>query len=171
MPIEISKVTNARVYINGTDFIAKAEEVDLPKIKFKTTETKGLALIGETELPTILEKMEARFKFNSIYPEFIKIASNPFETASVIIKAPSAIYTQLGVQFKPFRAELRGTFKEFDTGKIKKGENAEAEATMSVYYYKLEYDGKEVYEVDILNNILKIDGKDMLAEYRLAMGG
>jgi len=171
MPIEISKVTNARVYINGTDFIAKAEEVDLPKVKFKTTETKGLALIGETDLPTILDKMEARIKFNSVYPEFVAIASNPFKTVSVIVKSPAAIYTQEGVQFKPLKAELRGTFVEFDTGKMKKGDNAEAEARMSVYYYKLEYDGREVYEVDILNNILKIEGKDVLADYRNAMGG
>ncbi|MEM4958575.1 MAG: phage major tail tube protein, partial [Nanopusillaceae archaeon] len=65
MAIEVNKVTNARVYINGTDFIAKAEEIDLPKVKFKTTETKGLALIGETDLPTVLDKLEARIKFNS----------------------------------------------------------------------------------------------------------
>lgn len=171
MAIEINKVTNARVYINGTDFIAKAEEVDLPKVKFKTTETKGLALIGETDLPTVLDKLEARIKFNSIYPDFVAYASDPFKVHTIIIKAPVGVYTQEGTQFKPLKAEIRGVFKEFDVGKMKKGDSAEAEASIAVHYFKLEFDNREIYEVDVLNNILKIEGKDVLAEYRAALGG
>ncbi len=78
--IEISKVFNARVYIDSIDFIAKAEEVDLPKIKFKFADTKALGLYADSELPTGLDKMEARLKFNSVYPEFIKLAADPFTT-------------------------------------------------------------------------------------------
>lgn len=49
---------------------------------------------------------------------------------------------------------------------MKKGDSAEAEASITVHYFKLEFDGREIYEVDVLNNILKIEGKGVLAEYR-----
>ena len=51
--ISSNRGTNARVWIDGSDFIARAEEVDLPKVKYKTTELKALGLVGETELHTI----------------------------------------------------------------------------------------------------------------------
>ena len=51
--ISINRVTNARVWIDGTAFIARAEEVDLPKVKYKTTALKALGLVGEPELHTI----------------------------------------------------------------------------------------------------------------------
>lgn len=170
--IEISKVFNARVYIDGTDFIAKAEEVDLPKIKFKFADTKALGLYGDSELPTGLDKMEARIKFNSAYPEFIKLAADPFTTRTVIVRAPVQIWTQQGVtKTAPLKAELKGFFKEWDSGKFKKADSTEAEATLSVIYYKLEVDFKEVVEIDTINNIYKVDGKDILLDYKTSIGG
>jgi P2 family phage contractile tail tube protein len=172
MAIEISKVFNARVYIDGTDFIGKAEEVDLPKIKFKFADTKALGIYADSELPTGLDKLEAKIKFNSVYPEFVALASDPFTARTVIIRAPYQVWAQQGViKTAPLRAELRGFFKESDSGKLKKADSAEAEATMSVIYYKLEVDGQEIIEIDVLNNIYKIKGEDKLRDYTQAIGG
>ena len=71
----------------------------------------------------------------------------------------------------PVKAEIKGFFKEFDTGKIKGRESAEAEATISVIYYKLEVDNKEVVEVDVMNNIYKVEGNDVLQAYKTNIGG
>jgi P2 family phage contractile tail tube protein len=170
--IEISKVFNARVYIDGVDFIAKAEEVDLPKVKFKFADTKALGIYAESELPTGLDKMEARIKFNSVYPDFVALAADPFTVRTIIVRAPYQVWTQQGVsKTASLKAELRGFFKEFDTAKMKRADSAEAEATLSVIYYKLEVDGQEVVEVDTFNNIYKVKGKDILQDYRSAIGG
>lgn len=172
MAIEISKVFNARVYIDGTDFIARAEEVDLPKIKFKFADTKALGIYADSELPTGLDKLEARIKFNSVYPDFISLAADPFTSRTVIIRAPYQVWTQQGVaKTAPLKAELKGFFKEWDSGKFKKADSAEAEVTMSVYYYRLEVDGIEIIEIDTINNIYKVKGNDILAEYRTVIGG
>jgi len=170
--IEISRVFNARVYIDGTDLIAKAEEVDLPKVKFKFADTKGLGLYGETELPTGLDKMEARLKFNSMYPEFVALAADPFTARTVIVRASKQDWTNQGVMRElPVKAELRGFFREFDTGKLKRADASEMEATMSVYYYRLEIDGQEVLEIDVFNNIYKVNGEDKLLAYKVNIGG
>ena len=172
MPIEVGKVFNARVYIDGTDFIAKAEEVDLPKVRFKFADAKALGLYGEMELPAGLDKLEARIKFNSIYSDFIALASNPFVLRTIIVRASKQDWDQRGVAREvPVKAEIRGFFKEFDSGKFKAREAAEAEATISVLYYKLEVDGKEVVEVDVMNNIYKVEGRDILQAYKANIGG
>lgn len=170
--IEIAKVFNARVYIDGTDFIAKAEEVDLPKVRFKFADTKALGIYAESELPTGLDKMEAKIKFNSVYPDFVALAADPFTVRTVIVRAPYQVWTQQGVsKTAPLKAELRGFLKEFDTAKLKRADSAEAEATLSVIYYKLEVDGQEIVEVDTFNNIYRVKGKDILQDYRSAIGG
>ena len=170
--IQMSKVFNARVYIDDTDFIAKASEVDLPKIKFKYADTKALGLYAESELPTGLDKMESRFMFNSIYGDFLAIASEPFKAHKVIVRGTMQSWTTDGVSSEvPVKAELKGFFKEFDAGKIKGREGSEAEATMNVIYFKLEVDNKEIIEIDTINNIYKVKGVDRLKDYKANLGG
>ncbi|GIW22891.1 MAG: bacteriophage protein [Candidatus Sericytochromatia bacterium] len=172
MAIEISKVFNARVYIDNIDFIAKAEEVDLPKVKFKFSDTKSLGIYAESELPTGLDKMEAKIKFNSVYPDFVGLAADPFKSRTVIIKAPYQVWTNEGVsKTAPLKAEIKGFFKEYDTGKLKARDSSEAEATISVLHYKLEVDNKDIIEIDVLNNIYKVNGIDKLQDYRTVTGG
>lgn len=172
MGIEIAKVFNARVYIENIDFIAKAEEVDLPKVKFKFADTKALGLYAESEVATGLDKMEAKIKFNSVYPEFVSIAANPFKTQSIIIKAPYQMWSVDGVsKTSTLKAEMKGQFKEYDTGKVKGRDSSEAEATLNVIYYKLEIDGKDVIEIDTFNNIYKVNGNDILSDYKKSIGG
>lgn len=172
MAIEISKVYNARLYLNGSDFIGKANEVDLPKVKVKFADVNGLGMYADAEVPIGLDKMEARFLMNSIYKEFVEVVSNPRKAAKIIVRSSITWFGQDGVsQEKPFKAELRGVFKDSDTGKFKKGESTEAEATMSVFYYKVEVDGSTVVEIDVFNNIYKAGGEDIIADWRANLGG
>jgi len=172
MGIEISKVFNARVYIDGTDFIAKAEEVDLPKVQFKFVDAKGLGLYSEFQLPSGLEKMEAKIKFNSLYSDFIAIASDPFTAHYVVVRGSNQYWTQSGVsQELPVKAEMRGFFKEFEQGNLKIAEAPTPEATLSVIYYKLQLDDQDVLEIDVINNIYRINGSDILQNYKINIGG
>ena len=70
----------------------------------------------------------------------------------------------------PAVAYLSGTFKEFPLGNLKPQENAEYETTMSVNYAKLVVNGDEIFEIDVLANIYKVDGVDILAVYRANIG-
>ena len=113
-----------------------------------------------------------RIKFNSIYPDFVKLAANPFKLRSVIVRASMQVWDQNGVDGEvPVKAEMRGFFREWDSGNVKKGENAEAEATLSVIYFRLEVDGNEIVEVDTINNIYKVEGEDVLQNYKQNIGG
>lgn len=172
MPIQINRVPNARVYIDGNDFIGKAEEVELPSVKAKLGEVKGLGLYGETELPTGIDKMEAKFKFNGVYPELLSIVSKFKSAHTAIVRSSMEVWESDGIkEEKPVKAELRGFFKESPSGKFKARDNGEQDVTMAVNYYKLDVDNKTILEVDVLNNIYKVDGEDQLTEYKNNIGG
>ncbi len=167
----ISKVYNANIYLNGENLVGQAKELDLPKIKPKFADVQGLGLYGEAEVPIGLEKMEARIMMNSVYPEFIKAVSNPKKANVLIARSTITQYGQDGViEDLPLKAELRGFFKESDTGKFKKAEGVEAEATMSVIYYKLEVNGQVLVEIDVFNNIYKVDGENILQDFKNNLG-
>ena len=55
-------------------------------------------------------------------------------------------------------------------GGFKPKEATEVEHTLAINAYKLEIDGEEIIEVDVPNNIFKVGGVDLLAEYRTNLG-
>ena len=67
-------------------------------------------------------------------------------------------------------ATLRGGLREVDPGEWKPGEKAEFKYAVSVTYYKLEIDGRVMFEIDPVNCVRVIDGVDQLAAERAALG-
>jgi P2 family phage contractile tail tube protein len=60
--------------------------------------------------------------------------------------------------------------EEIDMGDWKPGDKAENKYSIAPSYYKLEVDGQVIYELDYLNNVRVINGKDEAAEERAAIG-
>lgn len=170
--IQINQLKNANVYIDGNSYLARAEEIDLPAVKTKSADIKGLGLMGEAKLPTGYEPMECKIKFNGMYPSVMAIVADIQNAHTVIARASLEVWEANGIsQQLPVKAEMRGFFTETPSGKLKGRENAEQDTTMSVHYYKLTVDDEDVIEFDVFNNILKIDGKDQLENYRANIGG
>jgi P2 family phage contractile tail tube protein len=65
---------------------------------------------------------------------------------------------------------LRGALKEVDMGDWKSGDKAEIKHSVAVTYYKLEVDGRLVYEIDALGMKRVINGVDQLTAQRIALG-
>jgi P2 family phage contractile tail tube protein len=55
-------------------------------------------------------------------------------------------------------------------GDWKPGDKAEIKHAIKAVYYKLEIDGRVMYEIDPLNMIQVVDGVDQLAAERSAVG-
>ena len=154
--IEINKLTNANIYMNGTNLLGRAEEVQLPQIKHK--------MAG-------IEKLECKIKWNALYPNVLRTCSNPFVSTLIQVRASLETYNGLGrVSEVPATAFLIGTFKEFPLGNIKPGENAEYETTMTVTYAKLIVDKQEIFEIDVLHNIYKVGPLDVLSTFKKNIG-
>lgn len=65
---------------------------------------------------------------------------------------------------------MRGRHETIDMGEATPGEDTEHKITSTLTYYRLTVDNSDVIEIDLLNFIEKVNGVDMLAEQRRAIG-
>lgn len=170
--IKINRITNANVYVDGTSFLGKVEECKLPEVKMLMSAHKALGMVGSLEFPSGIEKMEATFKWNSLYPDVLAKVADPYTAVELQVRSNMETYGNGGrIAQASVVAYLTGTFTKFPFGGFKQHENVDAETTMSVTYCKLEIDGRAVIELDALANIYKADGVDLLETYKINIGG
>lgn len=169
--IEINKLTNANIYLNGNNLLGRAEEIQLPQIKHKMAEHKALGMIGSAEFFAGIDKLECKIKWNALYPEVLRSCANPFMAAMIQVRASLETYSGSGrIKEVPATAFITGIFKDFPLGDIKPHENAEYETNMSVTYAKLIVDKQEIFEVDVLQNIYKVGPVDVLRTFKKNLG-
>lgn len=65
---------------------------------------------------------------------------------------------------------VRGRHETIDMGEATAGEDTEHSITSPLTYYKLTVNGEVIVEIDILNFIEIVNGVDLLAEQRRALG-
>lgn len=171
MAIEVKKLTNAAVYLDGGALLGQCSEVELPTVTQKMTDHVALGMVGAFQLPAGVEAMEAKFMFNAFYPDaFVKVA-DPSATVNIQVRASLENYEAGGkTGSEALKVQLRGQFKQMPLGNYKQHEPVELETMMNVHYVKLTIGTRIIFEYDANANIYKVDGVDILAQYRSDIG-
>lgn len=156
------------MFMDGVSFSGDVPTMTLPKVTEKTEEYRGGGMSGSVDLPIGLEKMEASWVTNGVRKESLKFFGQSDRTAGNVVFRAS-FKDQKG-RVKPVKATLRGAVKEIDMGDWEAGKKSEIKHAMAVSYYKLEIDGRVMYEIDVVNMIQVINGVDQLAADRAALG-
>jgi P2 family phage contractile tail tube protein len=173
MALQVNRVTNANVYLNGANLLGRAKKVDLPVIKQMMADHKGLGMVGQIELPARgVEKMEATFEWESFYAEVMRLAGNPNQAVQLQVRCSIDTYTGAGLtEEKALVVSLSGVFKEMPLGSLAQHEGVSYATKLAVYYVKVVADGDTLLEVDVMNNIYNVAGNDILARFRSIIGG
>jgi P2 family phage contractile tail tube protein len=171
MGLKINKVYDCNVYIGDESLHGQASEVTCPDIAAVMNEYKALGMVGSVELFNGFDKMEATIKWT--YPEnAIKKACADFlNPVELMVRSSKAVFqgsAQTGEI--PVVIYLTGLPKKHQGGSFKPKEDTELESVFAITYYTEEVDGEEIVELDVLNNIYKVDGVDLLAERRQNLG-
>lgn len=165
----IEKILNANVYLDDTNFIGRALEVEIAKVSVKTTEHQTLAMVGPLELFQGIEKLEAKIKWAAFSSDVLSKLV-PTRATKLTIRVAQQEYKESSViATKQVRAIMVGRLKEQSVGTLKAGEG-EVETVFAVDYFKKVVDGKDVLEIDIPNYIYRVDGEDIYEEVRTALG-
>ena len=162
------KINDYNVYLEGNKMIGVAAEATLPNVRMKVSSVEGVGIGGTLESPVIgqFESLEQQIKFNVLYSSAVDML-NPLSVVNLTFRAAQQVYDKTGgYAFKGLRVVESGRVKEFNPGSIKKGEGMEAAVTMELTRILIENDGKPLLEVDKLNGVYKVNGKDMLADVR-----
>ncbi|STJ83855.1 phage major tail tube protein [Escherichia coli] len=83
--IEINRITNANIYLDGTNLLGRAEEVKLPDVSMIMQEHKALGMVGKVELPAGFDKLEGEIKWNSFYRRCDAVCREPVQVAGTAV--------------------------------------------------------------------------------------
>lgn len=162
------KVNDFNAYLDGKKMIGTVASVTLPEVNMESSTVSGAGIGGEIDSPTIgqFESMEQELQFNMLYSSAVDMLS-PLSEVNITIRGAQQVYDKTGgYAFKGMRIVEKGRVKKFKPGKVEKGEGMEAAVTLELSYIMIENDGKQAIEIDKLNGIYKVNGKDMLAEVK-----
>lgn len=165
MAITVNKINNVEAYLDGNNqLLGMLEEINLPNIKTIMQDHKALGMMAKLELPAGLDKMEMTIKANSQYPELMKALSHPTKPASLQLRYNINGYTEKGIA-KQQKGVIfvTATPTERDMGKFKQHDNADFNAKLKVTYIKQLIDGEELLEIDVYNNVYRVNGEGALS--------
>lgn len=161
-------LSNTNLHVDGVSFSGDVPSLTLPKLTVKTETYRGGGMGGEVEIDMGLEKLESAFTTIGVRRESMKWFGLSDRTACNAVFRGS--FKGLKGAVSAVVVTLRGGIKEIDPGDWKPGDKAEMKHSMSLVYYKLEIDGRVIYEIDMVNMVRVIDGVDQLAAERTALG-
>ena len=159
---------NTNMFIAGQSLQGDVPSLSLPKVTVKTEEYRGGGMDAPVAMDMGLEKLESSFATNGIRREVLKYFGAVDQTG-FDASFRGAFKGQKGA-ITPAVATLRGGLREVDPGEWSAGSKAEFKYAVDVTYYKLEIDGRVMFEIDPINCVRVIDGVDQLASVRNALG-
>jgi len=172
MGIQINRITNANIYMNGNSLLGRAEEIDLPDLSVLETEQKALGMVGTISLPAGFDKLAGKVKWNSFYSDIWLAFGNPFLPVSLQCRSSVDTYTSQGRSAEvPLVTFLTVTMSKLPFGAFKPKDNADFQSEFTCTYVKQQFNGQDVFELDVLANIFKVGGVDQLATYTKNLGG
>ncbi|MDO8771926.1 MAG: phage major tail tube protein [Burkholderiaceae bacterium] len=170
--IQLNRITNANIYMDGNSLLGRAEEIKLPEVSAMMTEHKALGMVGKIELPSGFDKMEGDLKWNSFYADVWLKVANPFSAVQLQCRSSVETYTSQGrTQQSALVTFLTVAFKKNPLGTFKQHDNAEFNSAFACYYIRQQLDGADILEFDAMANIYKVGGVDQLDLYRANLGG
>lgn len=165
-------INDMRCYIDGADDCVSASSVELADLSSMTTDVKGIGVAGTISAPIHGHFESLEIKVNWQVPTKTAIRYNGgrpirFEAYSDVQGFDSGAdeYTH-----DRYRVVARGRVKSYSGGSLEAGNTSGSSTTIEVHYYKLEYGGETLCEIDKYGYKAIIGGVDLLAEVRKNIG-
>ena len=152
-------------------FVGDTSSYARPSIENMTDTIKGAGLMGEIDLPTLgqLGSMECELSFNKTSTEYVELIAPVAHKIEIrwVTDVLDSSNAKVGIEAnKEFLTVIP---KQAELGDIESNETNEATITFEVLYYQYLVAGKAVLEIDKLNNVYKVNGKDYSAQIRNAL--
>ena len=171
MSTVIHQIVNANTYMDGNSLLGKAKEFKLPDLEFEFIEHKGLGLHGTVKLPAGLNAMEGEVIWDSFYPEVRAKAYNPYKNVQLMTRSNVQVFDSRGLAAEEALVTIMNVaFNKTTGGSLKNKEATEHSDTFQISSIKQTLAGKEVLFVDVLANIYRVNGQDVLQKYRTNIG-
>lgn len=145
------------------------EKLELPELKWKSEEFSGGGFAGTREIGLILDKLEMKFSSNS-YDRAMLATGLQAPGKQTQWKVLGSMI-QPGEDERPFKALITGAVMEIKRNELAPGKKTETDFMIKdITYYQEILDGREMYEIDLLNQVIRVNGVDQMANRRRNTG-
>ncbi len=143
-------------------------EVTLPTVAFKTLDISGPGISGEMAVAVYgaTEKMEVDIPFRSLTPKMFEMLAPGSVKLTLRGSVQNTDLSTQDVNFKGIRIDMRGQCFELNPGKVKKEEDMGSSIKLTLSYFAIYLDGKNVLEIDKFGPVLKVNGVDLMKKIR-----
>lgn len=163
-----TKVNRYNVYNAGDRLLGMGDELTLPDFEASSETVSGAGILGEFDDPTVgyFSNQEMEIPFRVMDREAVDMLDMTKAVHLTIRGAQQTTNSEGDIEFRAMRVVVRGRAAKFSPGKVKAGNPMDTSVTLTVLYILIELEGKPVLELDKLNEVFKINGKDVLKKVK-----
>ena len=166
------KLTYLNLFNDGLSYMGVVQSVTLPKLTRKLENYRGGGMNGAAPVDLGLDDdaLTVEWSLGGLPDETLWAQYAAANSAAVPLRFAGSFQRDDTGDVSAVEIGLRGRHKEIDLGDMKQGENTESKISTQCTYYKLTIDGKTLIEIDTVNMVEIVNGKDMLEQHRRNLG-
>lgn len=163
-----TKINRYNVYSTGNRLLGVGDEMTLPDFEPSSDTVTGAGILGEIDDPTIgyFANQEIEVPFRVLDREAVDMMDMTRAVPLEIRGAQQTTNSEGDIEFRSMRVVVRGRSGKLSMGKVKAGSTMDTKITLTVLYILIELEGKPVLELDKMNEVYKVNGKDVLAKVK-----
>ncbi|MFU3873526.1 phage major tail tube protein [Pseudomonas aeruginosa] len=165
------KLKHLNLFNDGNSYLGEIKTVTLPSLARKIEKYRGGGMDGPVGVD--LGHSDDGLQLEWTLGGWSLIALRQFgatKVDGVQLRFAGSVQRDDTGEVSAVEIVARGRHTEIDFGDAAPGEDTEHKITTELTYYKLVVDGEVIIEIDLLNFIFIVDGEDLLAAHRQAIG-
>ncbi|QYX51515.1 phage major tail tube protein [Pseudomonas sp. S07E 245] len=165
------KLKNMNLFNEGNSYLGMSKSVTLPVLARKMEAYRGGGMNGpvKVDLGFSDDGLQLEWKLGGLDLLVLR-QFGAVGAAAILLRFTGSYQNDDTGTTSAAEVVVRGRHETIDMGEATPGEDTEHSVTTTCSYYKLTVDGEVLVEIDLLNFVEKIDGVDMLAAQRKALG-
>jgi hypothetical protein len=163
------KLKGFNLFQNGENFVGQVVEVTLPKLTRKMEDYQGGGMSGPIKIDFGQEGIQLEWSCGG----FMRSVLGQYAITKhdgVLLRFAGGYQSEDSTHVDAIEIVIRGRHSEIDPGTAKSKEDTAFKVTTVASYYKLSVNGQDVIEIDFVNMIEKVNGNDLFAALRNAIG-
>lgn len=161
-------INNFNVYNDAAKIMGTTGEINIAELQAITATVSGAGILGEytTSVVGMFQSMTQEIPFRMIDKEFFGMLNTGEQSKITLRSSIQQRNRETGgtLSTQAMRIVIQGHPTSAKMGTVKAGELMNASITLEVTYILVEFDGEVMLELDKLNSVYKVAGKDLLAD-------
>lgn len=163
-------VNNFNAYNGANKLMGVSGEISLAELNAITATISGAGIMGEYETAVVgmFQNMSQEIPFRMVNKEFFDLMDASEQAEIVLRSSLQNVNRSTGgtLSTQGMRIVYRGRVTAAKMGQLKQADLMNASVTLSLTYILVELGGEKKLELDKLNEIYIVNGKDLLADIR-----